>query len=199
MPRWFNMKFFVANQASFVHSLPPKLKAAFSQLKRKRLFPQDLLTANFNYKKSAFSLAVLIIVFILLLSRFSYADELIVDFTDKSIPVLNDELRKLRRAIELLTVNINDPQAPELDSYWIHDEDEDTYVTTEGTAGTGDTDLIEGQTGGTSVFAGDSDQFAVESGIKLGIEGDDGDSYLEYNSATNYFELYVDGSLRVEF
>ena len=45
-----------------------KIKAVFSPLKRERLSPQDLLTANFRHKKFAPSLVIISIAFILFLS-----------------------------------------------------------------------------------------------------------------------------------
>jgi hypothetical protein len=58
---------------SFRHNILQIIKAVFSPQKRKRLFSQDLLTANFRYKKSAFSFALIIIVFILSLSTKSFS------------------------------------------------------------------------------------------------------------------------------
>ena len=59
--------------------------AAFSLRKRKQLFSQDLLTANYRHKKSAFSFATIIIsCFLILSTEISYADNIRGDFQDFS-------------------------------------------------------------------------------------------------------------------
>jgi len=48
-----------------------------------------------------------LILCIILLSQISFADEVISDFKDKSLPVLNEELRKLRKENETLKTYID--------------------------------------------------------------------------------------------
>ena len=50
-------------------------------------------------KKSALSIAIIIIAFLLTLSTSLYADDL-VDFSDDSLPVLNENLRRMRSDID---------------------------------------------------------------------------------------------------
>lgn len=60
--RWINFNFFIANRTFFNHIFASKMTATFSLLKRERLSSQDLLVADFKYKKSAPSLANFIIL-----------------------------------------------------------------------------------------------------------------------------------------
>ena len=82
-------------------------------------------------------------------------------------------------------------------THWIHDDDEDTYVDTE-KSGTGDADRILGAAGGTEIFSADSAMFAVNDGIRLGLESNSGDTYMVWNSANTYLETWVDGTKRLE-
>jgi len=138
-----------------------------------------------------------------------YADELIIDFTEKSIPVLNDELRKLRNAIRDAVGTVNNPsyytiinegiESGEVNAgvpSKIYDADEDTIVNTEESA---DEDIIRMDSAGTEIVTADIDQFAVNSEIKLGLEGNAGDTYFKYNETSDYLEMYVDGTMRAEF
>ena len=77
----------------------------------------------------------------------------------------------------------------------IIDVDEDTQIQVEESS---DEDIIRMDAGGTEIVSADVDQFAVNSGIKLGLEGNAGDTYMTYNSGTSYLEIYVDGTKRME-
>jgi hypothetical protein len=85
------------------------------------------------------------------------------------------------------------------DTWWIHDADSDTYVTTEGTGGWGDSDLIIGQSKGKQIFSADSAQFAVNSHIKLGLDSHSGNTYYMWDTQTTYLQVWCSGNLRAEF
>lgn len=128
------------------------------------------------------------------MATISFADELIIDFSEKSVPVLNDELRKLRNAINKAVGTVNNPK---FSPSKIYDADEDTKVDTEESA---DEDIIRMDSAGTEIVTADSDQFGVNSGIKLGVDGNDGESYIVENEISGgNMELWVDGVKRVDF
>jgi hypothetical protein len=82
------------------------------------------------------------------------------------------------------------------DSWWIHDADQNTYVNTEKNA---DENKVRGAAGGTEIFSADSAQFAVNNGIRLGFESNSGNTYMVWDSANTYLQMYIDGGLRAEF
>jgi len=61
-----------------------------------------------------------------------------------------------------------------------------------------DENIIRMDASGTEIVTADNDQFAVNSGIKLGLEGNAGDTYWKYNSVTTYLEGWVEGIKRIE-
>lgn len=77
----------------------------------------------------------------------------------------------------------------------IWDTDQDTGIQTEESA---DEDILRFDSAGTEIATADIDQFAVISGIKLGLEGCSGDTYWKYNSTTGYLEGWVDAVKRIE-
>ena len=77
----------------------------------------------------------------------------------------------------------------------IQDFDGNTKVDTEEIT---DENIIRMDAGGTEIVTADVDQFAVTSGIKLGLEGCAGDTYWKYNSVTSYLEGWVDNVKRIE-
>jgi len=64
----FRLVTFLETLNSLRHKYLQKIKAVFSPLKRKQLSSQDLLTARFRHKKTAISLATIIITFLFCLS-----------------------------------------------------------------------------------------------------------------------------------
>ncbi len=97
-------KFLFAYQAFFNHIFSKIKTAVFSPLKKKQLLFQDLLTAVNRHTKTASSLAVIIIAFLFLFVNFSFAEsqnrELLPDFSEDTVPVLNDILNNLRNRID---------------------------------------------------------------------------------------------------
>jgi hypothetical protein len=77
----------------------------------------------------------------------------------------------------------------------IYDADQDTKVDTEESP---DEDVIRMDCAGTEIVTANNDQFAVNTGIKLGLEGKLGDTYMKFNTPTSYLEMWVDGIKRVE-
>ena len=78
----------------------------------------------------------------------------------------------------------------------IWDYDMDTGVQTEESA---DEDTIRFDAAGTQVASADVDQFAAESGIKLGLEGCAGDTYFKYNSVNGVIDTYVNNDVSCYF
>lgn len=128
-PKFFFAKFTIL----FNHLILQKLKAALRALKRKRLSFQAPITADFRHKKFASSLATFIIAFILGLSSNLFAIEPLAEFSEKTLPIYNQQMQELRDAI---------PNE-------IKDNDSDTKIQTEENA---DEDIVRIDTGGTERF-----------------------------------------------
>ena len=85
----------------------------------------------------------------------------------------------------------------------IRDADQDTFVDSELNA---DEDIIRMTTGSASAVVIDASQdvevmagsLAIPSGEKINLEGLTGDTYMTYNSGSDYMEIWVDGTKRVE-
>jgi hypothetical protein len=91
---------FLKSLKTFRH-FSSKLKAVFSLLKEKRLSFQDLLTANFSYKKSVFPSALISVILILSLSNNCFSSEVLAGEDYKTdVVVLNEELRKVNDNIQ---------------------------------------------------------------------------------------------------
>ena len=87
-------------------------------------------------------------------------------------------------------------------AYRIHDDDSDTYVTTELTPdddkvriGTAWVERTVVDSNGLEQKSGD---IAVQSDAKVWMDGMDGHTFWKYNSSTGYLEGWVTGSLRIE-
>ena len=118
---------------------------------------------------------------------------------EKDLVILNEELRKIWDRLFRVKSNEDDDSPTYLDSAQlsvIKDKDGDTKVDTEEST---DEDIIRMDAAGTEIATADVDQFAVKSGIKLGLEGCSGDSYFVYNETSDYVELWVNGVKRAEF
>jgi len=90
------------------------------------------------------------------------------------------------------------------DTWWIHDANSDTYVTTEGTSGSGNEDVIrfsvgdsQGGVAGEKVTV-DSTGLSVISDLRIGLEGRGGNTFWKYNSGTEYIEAWVNNIKRLE-
>jgi len=95
-PRWIRIcqKRFLAYFTNYLSHFSSKIKAAFGGLKEV-VRPLHLLTAKFLDTKIPQLSSILSIALLLTLSTFSYADEQITSYDESTIPVLNEELRRL--------------------------------------------------------------------------------------------------------
>ena len=113
------------------------------------------------------------------------------------MPRLKDpsDRREMAKFVSTLVSKLEDVYTYASGGTAIMDADEDTIVETEHTA---DEDKIRMGAGGVEVANASTTQFAVTTGVKLGLKGWDGNTYWKYNSVTTYLEGWVDGIKRVE-
>ena len=113
------------------------------------------------------------------------------------MPRLKDpsDRREMAKFVASLVSKLEDVYTYAAGGSAIWDTNQDTGIQTEETP---DDDIVRIDSAGTEIVTADVDQFAVNSGIKLGLEGNAGDTYWKYNSTSTYLEGYIDGTLRIE-
>ena len=113
------------------------------------------------------------------------------------MPRLKDpsDRREMAKFVASLVSKLEDVYTYAAGGSAIWDTNQDTGVQTEETP---NEDIIRMDAAGAEVVQMNSSQFAVNSGLKLGLEGYDGDTYWKYNSVTGYLEGWVQGTKRKE-
>lgn len=164
---------------------------------------------------------LIILVFLLCLGMIARAQETIVDFGDRSLPVLNEELRKLWQkandatvgntgvtpgtyTLTTLTVSadgrishaengtIDEAIYAQLsDLAWTHSGSYTTLVNAGDNVGVG--------TAAPSRKLDVNGAVAIPTDNAIYFEGGSGNTYVKYNSGTSYFEFFVDGTIRAEW